>query len=67
MTPENFCYWMQGYAELTNDLPTPAQWNSIKEHLNLVFNKVTSPVDKRKIVPAIDGRFLTDVINGPIC
>jgi hypothetical protein len=44
MTPENFCYWLQGFAELNGTAPTPQQWESIKEHLALVFNKVTSSV-----------------------
>lgn len=43
MTPEQFAYWLQGYAELAGDAPTPEQWQSIKEHLALVFNKVTLP------------------------
>ena len=42
MTPENFAYWCQGFIELTNGAPpTPAQWEMIKEHLALVFTKVT--------------------------
>lgn len=41
MNPEQFCYWLKGYCELTQDNPTPEQWKSIKEHLNLVFAKVT--------------------------
>jgi hypothetical protein len=42
MTPEQFCYWLQGFRELTNGAdPTPAQWKMIKEHLQTVFKKVT--------------------------
>lgn len=41
MTAEQFAYWLQGFAELSDAEPTPEQWASIKEHLNLVFNKVT--------------------------
>ena len=44
MTPENFCYWLQGYTELNGDPPTPEQWQSIKEHLKLVFDKITPEV-----------------------
>lgn len=37
-----FTYWLNGFAELSGDEPpTPAQWRSIKEHLGLVFTKVT--------------------------
>ena len=44
MTAEMFCYWLQGYVELNGNIPTGAQWISIKEHLALVFNKVTSEI-----------------------
>lgn len=44
MTAENFCYWLQGYFELygpktLDEKETRVVW----DHLNLVFNKVTSP------------------------
>ncbi len=43
MTPENFCYWLQGLLEVGN----PSELNMtqveiIKEHLNLVFKKETN-------------------------
>lgn len=41
MTPENFCYWLQGFNELNGQTPTEDQWKSITEHLELVFKKVT--------------------------
>lgn len=41
MTPQEFCYWLQGYAEMGGAAPTEEQWKMIKEHLKLVFNKVT--------------------------
>ncbi|WP_157130290.1 hypothetical protein [Burkholderia pseudomallei] len=41
----NFAYWLQGFVELTQgQTPCPAQWKAIKEHLDLVFKKVTPPV-----------------------
>ena len=43
MTPEQFCYWLNGFGELTNEPPTPEQWKAIKEHLQTVFSKVTPP------------------------
>lgn len=49
MTPEQFAYWLQGFVELGDQRPTEAQWNSIKEHLQTVFNKVTSPVNASHI------------------
>jgi len=43
MEPKEFCYWLQGFAELTGSRqPTMAQWEMISEHLQLVFTKVTS-------------------------
>jgi hypothetical protein len=41
MTPEQFCYWLNGFGELTTDAPNPEQWKAIKEHLETVFTKVT--------------------------
>lgn len=43
MTPEQFCYWMQGFAELHDAPPGREQWTSIREHLATVFHKVTPP------------------------
>src|SRR5690348_13034760 len=45
MTPEQFCYWLQGRAELQPDTaPTKAEWKMIREHLQTVFVKVTPPL-----------------------
>lgn len=44
MDPLQFAYWLQGFAELNEQPPTAEQWQSIREHLGLVFNKVTPPV-----------------------
>ena len=42
MTPENFCYWLQGYMEITDDYRLNAHQASIvKDHLKLVFEKKT--------------------------
>lgn len=42
MTPEQFCYWFQGRAELQPDTPpTKAEWKIIREHLATVFVKIT--------------------------
>lgn len=41
MTPEQFAYWLQGYAEIGGPTPTPEQWQIIKDHLALVFQKKT--------------------------
>jgi hypothetical protein len=44
MTPEQFAYWLQGYAELNETPPTAQQWQMIRDHLALVFEKVTPPL-----------------------
>lgn len=49
MTPENFCYWLQGLFEL-EDVESPyglskQQTEKIKHHLQLVFRKET-PIHK---------------------
>jgi hypothetical protein len=44
MTSEQFTYWLQGFIELYGEIPSEAQWQSIKEHLQTVFVKVTPPV-----------------------
>lgn len=44
MEPRDFCYWLQGFCELTAQAPTQQQWDVIMEHLNLVFDKRTSVV-----------------------
>lgn len=45
MSEREFCYWLQGYLELTPDAaPTPDQMKAIRDHLALVFRKVTPPV-----------------------
>lgn len=54
MSPEQFCYWLQGFAELSGDNPpTPEQWKSIREHIATVFKKVTPSVKvgEQKIAP----------------
>lgn len=47
MTPEQFCYWLQGRAELMPETPpTAAEWKMIGEHLATVFKKVTPPLQQ---------------------
>jgi hypothetical protein len=41
MTAEQFVYWLQGFAELNGERPTPEQWKAINEHLQTVFVKTT--------------------------
>lgn len=42
MTPEQFTYWLQGYFEISDsNMLSHKQVQIIKDHLALVFNKVT--------------------------
>jgi hypothetical protein len=43
MTADQFAYWLQGFSELNASPPTAEQWQSIRDHLATVFNKVTPP------------------------
>lgn len=54
MTSEQFCYWLNGYSELTgNTPPTSEQWQMIREHLMTVFLKVTPPLTPTQPPPAV--------------
>ena len=45
MNELEFCYWLNGYFELSeSDNLTPEQVKQIKEHLSLVFDKKTPPM-----------------------
>ncbi len=49
MTPENFCYWLQGWFELNQtidhrDGATKETMEMISTHLALVFEKKTGPI-----------------------
>lgn len=52
MDAPQFALWLQGFAELNAEPPTKEQWQSIREHLQLVFTKVTPEVKARS--PTID-------------
>lgn len=45
MSERDFVYWLQGYFELSNTKQLDeAQINMIKQHLDLVLNKVTNSI-----------------------
>ncbi len=44
MTANEFAYWLNGFAELSGAPPNAEQWQSIRDHLALVFTKVTPQV-----------------------
>ena len=42
MSPDSFCYWLNGFFEISDQKElTPQQVQIIKDHLDLVFKKVT--------------------------
>ena len=49
MKHENFCYWLQGFAELAGEKPTKEQWRMIMDHLDLALDDY--------LVPAIPPHF----------
>ena len=51
MTAEQFAYWLQGHAELSDGPPSAEQWDAIKAHLQLVFTKVTPKLSGLQGVP----------------
>jgi hypothetical protein len=51
MSPQDFCYWLQGFSELTDKAPTAAQWKAIQDHLALTFVKVTPPIQWPNVTP----------------
>lgn len=55
MDSSSFCYWLQGYFELGGENLSPQQVQVIKDHLALVFNKVTPSYDLSGINLAVDG------------
>ena len=47
MTSESFCYWLQGFLEVSQAEKIDAkQVQIIKDHLNLVFSKKTPDYQK---------------------
>ena len=46
MTPSDFCYWLQGWAEMEDGKkPSMEQWKLILSHLDLVFEKITPSLE----------------------
>lgn len=64
ISPENFCYWLQGFFEIQNPETLDAtQVQIIKDHLATVFTKVTPDRGEIKVAPSgvfprLDGAFV---------
>lgn len=51
MSAQEFCYWLQGFFEVTDATHVnEKQAAIIKEHLALVFKKVTGPVAAKSLL-----------------
>ena len=58
MTSRDFCYWLQGFFEITDEsisVITPKQVECIKNHLNLVF--------KHEIDPSINSKHTEEEVK----
>lgn len=53
MTPEQFVYWLQGFSELNDAVPTARQWAVIQDHLAQVFDKKTPVRDGQMQLPFV--------------
>lgn len=61
MTPEQFAYWLNGLAELTDKAPTDKQWTEIKLHLKSVFTQFP----RQTVTPTSAPNTLRDAIGQP--
>ncbi len=55
MNTIDFCYWLQGYFEVSGDeRPTKEQVDTIKNHLNLVFRHEIDPLRESQTTTDVD-------------
>jgi hypothetical protein len=61
MTPENFTSWLQGFVEISNaQFLGRKQTQILKDHLNLVFTKVTPD---RNGIKSVDNPYIADTFE----
>lgn len=64
MTPENFCYWLQGYFEVSDSrVLTEKQVEIVKNHLNLVFVHSIDPKASAHISNPKEAKKLQEKLN----
>lgn len=65
MTPEQFAFWLHGFAEITDGAhPTQEQWRIIRERLQLVFRRV-EPVDAGALLRSLESSPTRELEAGP--
>lgn len=74
MTTQNFCYWLQGFFEIAEPkFLDEKQIQIIKNHLNLVFEKITPHTHSANVSGVFDliGAYDTKTKSGvsvkPVC
>jgi hypothetical protein len=61
MTPRDFCYWLQGYFEISGaDSLNEKNIEVIKNHLQLVFKKETPEVNPYNTISLATGCVVYD-------
>lgn len=64
MTPENFCYWLQGYFEIADPKSlSEKELEMIKNHLNLVFLHSIDPKASAHISDPKEAKTLQETLN----
>lgn len=65
MTTEQFTYWLQGFFEISDTKTLNAkQVQIIKDHLALVFDKVTPDRNKQEIINKLPDGFILNPTSG---
>ena len=61
MTPNDFCYWLQGFLEVANpENMNEEQLKIVKQHLELVFKNVTG---QKEVLTDGRPKFSRDVLR----
>lgn len=64
MTPEQFCYWLQGRLEMSKEPLTPEETQIIRDHLATVFTKVT-PDHQDRSYELLESKKFCTISNPP--
>lgn len=49
MNATNFCYWLQGFCEISGQNPTKEQWDIIKNHLKILKPDAAQQLSSSKL------------------